>query len=171
MGRWTVAIHTPLSAMAPSVTLNVMRVSGWEEHQLWHATAQVTGARIYQAACVSAQQDYFQLTSFICLLSCSNSLFLSPSYISAVQCEAISTLFLPLSMNCSHPLGTYSFGTQCLFTCDEGFSLNGTEVLVCSSTGFWSDSLPTCTGKLIFFWHANMLVWNRYNVYHVHHLN
>uniref|UniRef100_A0A3B4TZA5 Selectin P n=1 Tax=Seriola dumerili TaxID=41447 RepID=A0A3B4TZA5_SERDU len=52
---------------------------------------------------------------------------------------------LPLSMNCSHPLGHFSFGSQCLFTCTGGFSLNGTDVLLCSSAGFWSDSLPNCT--------------------------
>ncbi|KAI3368816.1 hypothetical protein L3Q82_025802, partial [Scortum barcoo] len=61
-----------------------------------------------------------------------------------VQCEVIHALPLPLSMNCSHPLGNFSFGSQCLFTCKEGYSLNGTEGLFCSSTGFWSDSMPTC---------------------------
>ncbi|XP_076582391.1 P-selectin isoform X1 [Chaetodon auriga] len=61
-----------------------------------------------------------------------------------VQCEAIRVLPLALSMNCSHPLGNFSFGSQCLFTCKDGFSLNGTEALFCSSTGFWSDSLPKC---------------------------
>ncbi|KAM9358059.1 P-selectin [Symphorus nematophorus] len=62
-----------------------------------------------------------------------------------VECEAIRALSLPLSMNCSHPLGNFSFGSQCLFTCKEGFSLNGTEMLLCSSTGVWTNSLPTCT--------------------------
>ncbi|XP_039985252.1 P-selectin isoform X2 [Xiphias gladius] len=62
-----------------------------------------------------------------------------------VQCEAIHALSLPLSMNCSHPLGNFSFGSQCLFTCTDGFYLNGTEALLCSSAGFWSDSLPDCT--------------------------
>ncbi|XP_022615363.1 E-selectin-like isoform X1 [Seriola dumerili] len=62
-----------------------------------------------------------------------------------VQCETIPASSLPLSMNCSHPLGHFSFGSQCLFTCTGGFSLNGTDVLLCSSAGFWSDSLPNCT--------------------------
>ncbi|XP_069006406.1 P-selectin [Embiotoca jacksoni] len=66
-----------------------------------------------------------------------------------VQCEAISTLSLPLSMNCSHPLGNFSFGSQCVFTCEEGFSLNGTAALLCSSSGFWIDSQPTCTGMSV----------------------
>ncbi|XP_068563186.1 P-selectin [Cebidichthys violaceus] len=63
-----------------------------------------------------------------------------------VRCEAIRAVSLSLSMNCSHPLGNFSFSSQCLFTCEEGFSLNGTEVLFCSSSGFWNDSLPNCTG-------------------------
>uniref|UniRef100_A0A8C9ZC06 E-selectin n=1 Tax=Sander lucioperca TaxID=283035 RepID=A0A8C9ZC06_SANLU len=61
----------------------------------------------------------------------------------AVQCESIRALSLSLSMNCSHPLGNFSFGSQCLFTCEEGFYLNGTNVLLCSSTGFWSTSLES----------------------------
>lgn len=62
-----------------------------------------------------------------------------------VQCKTIDALSSSLSVNCSHPLGNFSFGSQCLFTCEEGFSLNGTAELLCSSTGFWSDSLPSCT--------------------------
>ncbi|GLD50241.1 E-selectin-like protein [Lates japonicus] len=61
-----------------------------------------------------------------------------------VQCDTIRDLSLPLSMNCSHPLGNFSFGSQCLFTCEDGFFLNGTNSLLCSSAGFWSDSLPSC---------------------------
>ncbi|XP_078115214.1 P-selectin [Sander vitreus] len=73
-----------------------------------------------------------------------------------VQCESIRALSLSLSMNCSHPLGNFSFGSQCLFTCEEGFSLNGTDVLLCSSTGFWNASLPTCTGMPV-GWTAMLL--------------
>ncbi|KAM3876155.1 P-selectin-like [Diretmus argenteus] len=62
-----------------------------------------------------------------------------------VQCEAFPALSSPLSMNCSHPLGNFSFGSQCLFTCEEGYSLNGTEALSCSSSGFWRANVPTCT--------------------------
>ncbi|TNN42181.1 P-selectin [Liparis tanakae] len=62
-----------------------------------------------------------------------------------VQCEAIRALSESLSMNCSHPLGNFSFSSLCLFSCEEGFSLNGTEVLLCSSSGFWNDSRPNCT--------------------------
>ncbi|XP_041646713.1 P-selectin [Cheilinus undulatus] len=61
-----------------------------------------------------------------------------------VQCGAIHALSVILSMNCSHPLRDNSFGSQCHFKCKEGFGLNGTEVLFCSSSGFWNDSLPNC---------------------------
>lgn len=48
-------MHTPLSATAPAVALNVTRVSGWEENQRWHAKAQATGVRVCPPASVSAQ--------------------------------------------------------------------------------------------------------------------
>ncbi|KAM3619827.1 uncharacterized protein V6R79_014234 [Siganus canaliculatus] len=62
-----------------------------------------------------------------------------------VQCEEIHDLALSLSMNCSHPLGNFSFRSQCDFICKEGSSMNGSEVLFCSSAGVWSDTLPICT--------------------------
>ncbi|XP_063748264.1 P-selectin isoform X2 [Eleginops maclovinus] len=65
-----------------------------------------------------------------------------------LQCEAIPALSGSLSMNCSHPLRNFSFGSQCFFDCEEGFSLNGTEVLFCSSSGIWNDSLPNCIGDM-----------------------
>ncbi|XP_010777374.1 P-selectin isoform X1 [Notothenia coriiceps] len=65
-----------------------------------------------------------------------------------LQCEAIPALFGSLSMNCSHPLGNFSFGSQCIFACEGGFSMNGTELLFCSSSGIWNDSRPNCTEDL-----------------------
>ncbi|KAI9547587.1 hypothetical protein NQZ68_014853 [Dissostichus eleginoides] len=65
-----------------------------------------------------------------------------------LQCEAIPALFGSLSMNCSHPLGNFSFGSQCIFACEGGFSMNGTELLFCSSSGIWNDSQPNCTEDL-----------------------
>ncbi|KAL3047718.1 hypothetical protein OYC64_021824 [Pagothenia borchgrevinki] len=35
-----------------------------------------------------------------------------------LECEAIPALFGSLSMNCSHPLGNFSFGSQCIFACE-----------------------------------------------------
>lgn len=69
--------------------------------------------------------------------------------LAAVQCEVIGALSLPLSMNCSHPLANFSFGSNCVFTCGDGFSLNGTAALLCTSTGFWSSHVPSCIGRSV----------------------
>uniref|UniRef100_A0ABZ3NPN1 E-selectin n=1 Tax=Gadus morhua TaxID=8049 RepID=A0ABZ3NPN1_GADMO len=62
-----------------------------------------------------------------------------------VQCEASWLAGLtasPLSLNCSHPRGNFSFGSRCRFACAGAYSLNGTEELLCSSSGRWSDCVP-----------------------------
>ncbi|XP_026016006.1 P-selectin [Astatotilapia calliptera] len=66
-----------------------------------------------------------------------------------VQCKAIRAFSSDLSMNCSHPLGNFSFSSECVFSCKDGFTLNGTAVMFCSATGIWNDSLPSCTGMSI----------------------
>ncbi|XP_076736583.1 P-selectin isoform X2 [Maylandia zebra] len=66
-----------------------------------------------------------------------------------VQCKAIRAFSSDLSMNCSHPLGNFSFSSECVFSCKDGFTLNGTAVMLCSATGIWNDSLPSCTGMSI----------------------
>lgn len=46
-----------------------------------------------------------------------------------------------LPMTSSHPLGNFCFAPQYLFSCNDGFSLNGTELLLWASTGFGIDSV------------------------------
>uniref|UniRef100_A0A671P1M9 E-selectin n=1 Tax=Sinocyclocheilus anshuiensis TaxID=1608454 RepID=A0A671P1M9_9TELE len=53
----------------------------------------------------------------------------------------------PPSMNCSHPHGNFSFGSQCMFRCAKSHELNGTSQLICSSIGYWTNSPPSCVGK------------------------
>ncbi|XP_036437146.1 P-selectin [Colossoma macropomum] len=72
----------------------------------------------------------------------------------AVQCEPLAHSPLPQShappvpfMNCSHPRGNFSFGSQCVFQCSDGYRLNGSNELVCTSAGIWTDLLPTCVVK------------------------
>lgn len=79
-----------------------------------------------------------------------SSLLLYPICPLALQCEAIRVFPSSLSVNCSHPVEDPSFGSQCFFSCKEGFSLNGTQTLTCTSTGFWSDTPPTCLGNQLF---------------------
>lgn len=39
------------------------------------------------------------------------------------------------------------FSSQCSFTCDEGFTLDGHELLTCGRHGNWTGKTPTCQGK------------------------
>uniref|UniRef100_A0A8C4Y2Q3 Selectin E n=1 Tax=Gopherus evgoodei TaxID=1825980 RepID=A0A8C4Y2Q3_9SAUR len=59
------------------------------------------------------------------------------------QCE---TLILPEkgSMNCSHPLGDFTYSTVCEFNCTGGWLLKGSHVLQCGAAGNWTASQPTC---------------------------
>ncbi|XP_040119489.1 P-selectin isoform X2 [Oryx dammah] len=47
-------------------------------------------------------------------------------------------------MNCSHPLGNFSFNSQCSFHCTEGYALNGPRELECLASGIWTNSPPQC---------------------------
>uniref|UniRef100_A0A3Q2H946 p-selectin n=1 Tax=Equus caballus TaxID=9796 RepID=A0A3Q2H946_HORSE len=47
-------------------------------------------------------------------------------------------------MNCSHPLGNFSFNSECSFRCPEGFKLNGPSKLECLASGMWTNYPPQC---------------------------
>ncbi|XP_067893580.1 P-selectin-like [Heterodontus francisci] len=48
------------------------------------------------------------------------------------------------NINCSHPIGNFSYHSTCDFGCVEGFSLNGSMSLQCVDSGTWSSPIPTC---------------------------
>ena len=41
-----------------------------------------------------------------------------------------------------------TFGSNATYTCQRGYTLNGTSVRVCGGDGQWSDSAPQCTRKM-----------------------
>ncbi|XP_051042093.1 P-selectin isoform X1 [Phodopus roborovskii] len=47
-------------------------------------------------------------------------------------------------MNCQHPLGDFSFSSQCSFHCAEGYELNGPSRLECLASGSWTNKPPQC---------------------------
>ncbi|VFV32982.1 selectin p (granule membrane protein [Lynx pardinus] len=47
-------------------------------------------------------------------------------------------------MNCSHPLGNFSFNSECSFHCAEGYELNGPSKLECLASGMWTNNPPQC---------------------------
>ncbi|XP_067846631.1 P-selectin-like [Heptranchias perlo] len=66
------------------------------------------------------------------------------------NCEAVKCDVPKISrngnMNCSHPMGNFSYNSTCDFGCVEGFSLNGSVNLQCEGSGTWSAPIPACEG-------------------------
>ncbi|XP_037362418.1 P-selectin [Talpa occidentalis] len=65
------------------------------------------------------------------------------------ECEYVSEcgeLDLPhhVLMNCSHPLGNFSFNSTCSFHCAEGYKLNGPGNVECLASGIWTNKPPEC---------------------------
>ncbi|XP_045308947.1 L-selectin [Leopardus geoffroyi] len=60
-----------------------------------------------------------------------------------VQCEPLEAPDLG-TMDCSHPVGTFSFSSQCTFNCSKGTDLIGVEETTCGPFGNWSSLEPTC---------------------------
>lgn len=68
-----------------------------------------------------------------------------------VQCQELSRPDRG-SMKCSNPLGSSSYKSTCVFTCDEGYLLVGSpsDTLQCESSGEWNNSQPFCVGMCTF---------------------
>ncbi|XP_077879415.1 L-selectin-like [Ictidomys tridecemlineatus] len=60
-----------------------------------------------------------------------------------VQCEVLEAPELG-SMDCTHPVGTFSFSSQCTFKCSVGTKLLGDGKTRCGPLGNWSSPEPTC---------------------------
>ncbi|XP_047230142.1 E-selectin isoform X2 [Girardinichthys multiradiatus] len=62
-----------------------------------------------------------------------------------VQCEELSAPTRG-SMECSDPLGKFSYRSSCMFTCKEGYKLDESSsiTLQCESSGNWNASKPSC---------------------------
>ncbi|KAJ8270312.1 hypothetical protein GJAV_G00112830 [Gymnothorax javanicus] len=48
------------------------------------------------------------------------------------------------SMHCTHPMGNFSYSTECEFHCEEGYRLTTSRKLQCGPDGRWTDSQPDC---------------------------
>ena len=54
------------------------------------------------------------------------------------------------TMACTHPLGNFSFMSQCAFNCSKGTDMIGVEETTCAPFGNWSSPEPTCRGEPMF---------------------
>uniref|UniRef100_A0ABK0M0W3 L-selectin n=2 Tax=Rattus norvegicus TaxID=10116 RepID=A0ABK0M0W3_RAT len=60
-----------------------------------------------------------------------------------IQCEPLKAPELG-TMNCIHPLGDFSFQSQCAFNCSEGSELLGNAKTECGASGNWTYLEPIC---------------------------
>ncbi|NXF75028.1 LYAM3 protein, partial [Sclerurus mexicanus] len=63
-------------------------------------------------------------------------------------CEAIACPVLRApdwgELTCSHIHGNFTFGSTCVFSCQMGFVLKGSETRECMATGTWTGDTPQC---------------------------
>ncbi|XP_057583523.1 L-selectin isoform X2 [Hippopotamus amphibius kiboko] len=59
------------------------------------------------------------------------------------QCEPLEAPELG-TMACTHPLGNFSFTSQCAFECLQGTDIIGIEEITCGPRGSWSFPKPSC---------------------------
>ncbi|XP_051854949.1 P-selectin [Antechinus flavipes] len=71
-----------------------------------------------------------------------------PPTCEVVKCPEL-TLPKSMRMNCSHPLGNFSYESTCIFSCPKGQVLNSSSEITCEAEGNWSKEMPTCQEKLL----------------------
>lgn len=69
-------------------------------------------------------------------------------YVAVVQCNELTKPDKG-SMDCSSPLGDFSYRSLCQFTCDEGHILTDSlsALLACGASGHWNGTQPQCEGR------------------------
>ncbi|NXD82943.1 LYAM2 protein, partial [Halcyon senegalensis] len=48
------------------------------------------------------------------------------------------------SLECNHPLETFSYNSSCTVQCEEGYEQTALESVYCTSAGVWSGPLAAC---------------------------
>ncbi|XP_072130143.1 E-selectin-like isoform X2 [Mobula birostris] len=98
----------------------------------------------FRSVCVYSCAEGFLLIGSESLQCNSSGKWSSPiPTCEAVKCDVPK---LPANgyQNCSHVGGNFTFRSVCVYSCAEGFSLNGSDNLQCNSSGRWSSPIPTC---------------------------
>uniref|UniRef100_A0A8C1ELJ7 E-selectin n=1 Tax=Cyprinus carpio carpio TaxID=630221 RepID=A0A8C1ELJ7_CYPCA len=144
MGKWT---DTPPFCLAQQCPHLTVPVNGWVNCSHPHSLFS------YGSQCFLGCETGFEITGEPGMeCSASGNWSQEMPSCAAVRCEPLSLSHLPElgpppSMNCSHPHGNFSFGSQCMFQCDESQELSGTSQLTCTSSGYWTNSPPSCVAK------------------------
>ena len=59
----------------------------------------------------------------------------------------VDCLSLPDPSNGAVMFNTTTFESTATYSCDSGYSRNGSETRMCGSDGMWTPVAPTCDGK------------------------
>ncbi|XP_060569304.1 uncharacterized protein LOC132727745 isoform X3 [Ruditapes philippinarum] len=62
-----------------------------------------------------------------------------------VRCKLVECGEVEAPTNGTLNVSGLTFGNNVTFQCEEGYKINGTNMITCLSTGSWSASVPTCT--------------------------
>ncbi|XP_077075731.1 P-selectin isoform X2 [Siphateles boraxobius] len=141
MGKWT---DTPPFCLAQQCPHLAAQENGWMNCSHPHSLFS------YGSQCFLGCKAGFEITGEPGMkCSASGNWSQEMPSCTAVRCEPLSFSELPElgplpSMNCSHPHGNFSFGSQCFFQCAKSHKLNGTNQLICTSKGYWTNSPPSC---------------------------
>ncbi len=70
-------------------------------------------------------------------------------YLYPTTVKKCSPILFPATgnMTCVDTPEPFSFGSRCIFTCQEGYYLTGDNTLTCLASGQWSKPTPICTGR------------------------
>lgn len=159
---WTALTSTVTSSSIPHASIPVKKDISSVCQDLWLAQHLESGQSSLLHVNVSLKQCYVANkppTSSNCIKSEPVLLpqwwiravmyFLMVLFSTVIQCQTMSAPSRG-SMQCSGPLGSSSYNSTCVFTCDEGYVLSGSSssTLRCEESGNWSSRQPLCSGKL-----------------------
>uniref|UniRef100_A0A667YGA9 Selectin E n=1 Tax=Myripristis murdjan TaxID=586833 RepID=A0A667YGA9_9TELE len=106
------------------------------------------GEYSYDSMCQYSCEEGYQLSSSGSMRCTANGSWSEqPPTCELVQCKELSTPERGF-MDCSDPLGSSSYQSTCVFSCEEGYVLAGSQSnsLRCEGSGLWNDSQPHCDG-------------------------
>ncbi|XP_035188743.1 E-selectin-like isoform X3 [Oxyura jamaicensis] len=102
------------------------------------------GASAFSSTCDFSCQEGFEVTGPERLWCTAGGTWSGPP----PRCKAITCPVLSApehgEMNCSHLHDNFSFGSECVFSCQPGFELTGPESRECTAMGTWTGDTPRC---------------------------
>nr|XP_060630360.1 P-selectin-like [Anolis sagrei ordinatus] len=98
----------------------------------------------YNSTCDFSCEDGFQLNGSKTLhCNAAGQWSSHVPFCQGVQCQPLQALAHGNS-SCFHIHGEFQYQSNCTFNCDEGFSLLGEGMILCTARGQWTNATPVC---------------------------